>query len=254
MPQFLVAPDDVAHGGFSLKGPEAFHVVKVMRLGAGAELELFDGKGGRFLGVIDAVAADGTVTGKVSKTLAADAHSAAKVDLYLGLLKASHWDDALDKVVQLGVSAVIPLLTPRTVVLLHEVERAKSKQERWSRLVMAAAKQCGRADLPPVREPVQFRDAVRALKDKGLILVAFEGMKGSSAADSIGPALRSLKAAGGTPTVSVFIGPEGGFSDEEVELARAEGAIVFGLGPRILRAEAAAAAAVAAVQYELGGI
>lgn len=251
MPQFLVAPDDVAHGGFSLKGPEAFHVAKVMRLGAGAELDLFDGKGGRFVGVIDAVNADGSVVGKVIKTLKADDQKAVKVDLYLGLLKASHWDDALDKCVQLGVSSIVPLLTPRTVVLLHEVERAKSKAERWGRLVMAAAKQCGRADLPPVKEPVQFRDAVRALKDKGLILVAYEGMKGSGAAESIGPALRAAKAGS---TVSVFVGPEGGFSDEEVELARAEGAIVFGLGPRILRAEAAAAAAVSAVQYELGGI
>lgn len=253
MPQFLVAPEDVGHGAFALKGPEAFHVVKVMRLAIGAELELFDGKGGRFLGVIETIGADGSVAGKVTKTVKADdALVTVKLDVYLGLLKASHWDEALDQCVQLGVASVTPLLTPRTVVLLHEVERAKSKLERWSRLVMAAAKQCGRADLPPVREPVQFRDAIRALKDKGLVLVAWEGMKGSSAAESIGPALRALKATGGS--VSLFIGPEGGFSDEEVELARAEGAVVFGLGPRTLRAETAAAAAAAVVQYELGAV
>ncbi len=253
MPQFLVAPEDVAHGGFSLKGPEAFHVAKVMRLGAGAELDLFDGKGGRFVGVIDAVNADGSVTGKVIRTVKADAAAVKiRLDLYLGLLKASHWDDALDKCVQLGVSSITPLLTPRTVVLLHEVERAKTKAERWSRLVMAAAKQCGRADLPPVKDPVQFRDAVRSLKGKGLILLAYEGMKGSGAAESIAPSLRAMKSTGGS--VSIFFGPVGGFSDEEVELARAEGAAVFGLGPRVLRAEAAAAAALAAVQYELGGI
>ncbi len=253
MPQFLVAPEDVGHGAFALRGPEAFHVVKVMRLAAGAELDLFDGKGGRFVGVIEAIGADGSVTGKVTKTVKADdAQTAVKLDLYLGLLKSSHWDDALDKCVQLGVSSITPLLTPRTVVLLHEVDRVKSKAERWSRLVMAAAKQCGRADLPPVKEPVQFRDAIRALKDKGLILLAFEGMKGSGAAESIAPALRTLKSKGGS--VSVFVGPEGGFSDEEVELARAEGAIVFGMGPRVLRAETAAIAAAALVQYELGGV
>ena len=172
MPQFLVAPEDVGHGAFALKGPEAFHVVKVMRLAIGAELELFDGKGGRFLGVIGAIGADGSVTGKVSKTIVADdARVPAKLDLYLGLLKASHWDEALDQCVQLGVSAIVPMLTPRTVVLLHEVDRVKSKQERWSRIVMAAAKQCGRADLPPVREAVQFRDAIRALKDRGLVQI-----------------------------------------------------------------------------------
>ena len=166
MPQFLVAPEDVSQNTFRLAGPEAFHVSKVMRLAAGAELDLFDGKGGRFKGVIEAVHADGSVTGKVTETLKADASRApVALNLYLGLLKASHWDYALEKGTELGVSAFIPLLTPRTVVLLHEIERTKAKAERWSRLIMAAAKQCGRADLPPVRDAVQFRDAIRAVKD-----------------------------------------------------------------------------------------
>lgn len=257
MPQFLVAPEDVNHGGFALKGPEAFHVSKVMRLAAGAELDLFDGKGGRFKGVIEAVHADGTVTGKVTETLKADDRRApVALNLYLGLLKASHWDYALEKGTELGVSAFIPLLTPRTVVLLHEIERTKAKAERWSRLIMAASKQCGRADLPPVRDAVQFRDAIRALKDKGIVLLAWEGMKGSVASQTLGPALRAADAKRGAEPleVSLFVGPEGGFSDEEVELAEAEGAILFGMGPRVLRAETAAIAAAALVQYELGGV
>ena len=257
MPQFLVAPEDVGQGGFALKGPEAFHVAKVMRLGAGAVLDLFDGKGGRFKGVIDAVHADGSVTGKVTETIKADdLRAPVALNLYLGLLKASHWDYALEKGTELGVSSFIPLLTPRTVVLLHEIERTKAKAERWSRLIMAASKQCGRADLPPVRDAVQFRDAIRALKDKGIILLAWEGMKGSVASQTLGPALRAADAKRGKNSleVSLFIGPEGGFSDEEVEMAEAEGAVVFGLGPRVLRAETAAIAAAALVQYELGGV
>lgn len=257
MPQFLVAPEDVGQGGFALKGPEAFHVAKVMRLGAGAVLDLFDGKGGRFKGVIEAVHADGSVTGKVTETVKADDQRApVQLNLYLGLLKASHWDYALEKGTELGVSAFVPLLTPRTVVLLHEVERTKAKAERWSRLIMAAAKQCGRADLPPVRDAVQFRDAIRALKDKGVVLLAWEGMKSSVASQTLGPALRAADAKRGKDTleVSLFVGPEGGFSDEEVELAEAEGAVLFGMGPRVLRAETAAIAAAALVQYELGGV
>jgi len=257
MPQFLVAPEDVGHGTFALKGPEAFHVSKVMRLGAGAELELFDGKGGRFKGVIDAVHGDGSVTGKVTETIKADdTRAPVALNLYLGLLKASHWDYALEKGTELGVSSFIPLLTPRTVVLLHEIERTKAKAERWSRLIMAASKQCGRADLPPVRDAVQFRDAIRARKEHGLALVAWEGMKGSVASQTLGPALRAADGKRGKHTleVSLFVGPEGGFSDEEIEMAEAEGAVVFGMGPRILRAETAAIAAAALVQYELGGV
>ena len=257
MPQFLVAPEDVGRSEFSLRGPEAFHVVKVMRLGAGSELDLFDGKGGRFKGVIQSVRPDGSVTGKVTQTLKADDQRApVSLNLYLGLLKASHWDYALEKGTELGVTSFIPLLTPRTVVLLHEVERTKAKAERWSRLIMAAAKQCGRGDLPPVKEAVQFRDAIRALKDKGLVLLAWEGMKGSLASQTLGPAVRAAHVKRGTDMleVSLFIGPEGGFSEEEVELAEAEGAVVFGLGPRVLRAETAALAAVTLLQYELGGV
>lgn len=257
MPQFLVAPEDVSLSKFRLAGPEAFHVSKVMRLAAGAELELFDGKGGRFKGVIEAVHSDGSVTGKVTATLKADDKRApVALNLYLGLLKASHWDYALEKGTELGVSAFVPLLTPRTVVLLHEIERTKAKAERWSRLIMAASKQCGRADLPPVRDAVQFRDAIRAVKDKGITLVAWEGMKGSIASQTLGPALRAADAKRGTEPleVSLFVGPEGGFSDEEIELAEAEGAVLFGMGPRVLRAETAAIAAAALVQYELGGV
>jgi 16S rRNA (uracil1498-N3)-methyltransferase len=257
MPQFLVAPEDVRRNAFRLDGPEAFHVVKVLRFGVGAELTLFDGKGGRFTGVIEDVHEDGSVTGKVTAVIKNDDERAlARVNLYQGLVKASHWDYVLEKGTELGVAAFIPVLTPRTVVLLHEADRVKTKAERWSRIVMAAAKQCGRADLPVVREPVQYRDAIRACKDKGLILLAWEGLKGSVAGDVLRPALREAEKGRGAEPIDVhlFIGPEGGFSEEEVELAEAEGAVVFGLGPRILRAETAAAAAVTIVQYELGGL
>jgi 16S rRNA (uracil1498-N3)-methyltransferase len=178
------------------------------------------------------------------------------VTLYQGLLKASHWDYVLEKGTELGVAAFVPVLTPRTVVLLHEADRVRAKAERWARIVMAAAKQCGRSDLPAVREPAQFRDAIRACKDKGLVLLAWEGLKGSVAADTLRPVLREADQKRGKEPIEVhlFIGPEGGFSEEEIEIAEAEGALVFGMGPRILRAETAAAAAVTLVQYELGGL
>src|SRR5579885_2305396 len=110
MPQFFVAPEDVRNQSFRLTGPEAFHVTKVLRYGKGAEIELFDGKGGRFSGVIEDVAPDGTVSGKVTATLKADAaRPAPRVHLYLGLLKASHWDYALEKATELGAATIVPI-------------------------------------------------------------------------------------------------------------------------------------------------
>lgn len=257
MPQFFVAPEDIQKKSFRLTGPEAFHVVKVLRYAKGQSLVLFDGMGGRFEGVIDAVNEDGTVTGQLTATLQADdARKPVRLHLYLGLLKASHWDYALEKGTELGVASFVPVLTPRTVVLLHEVDRVKSKHERWTRLVMAAAKQSGRADLPIVRDPVQFRDAIRACKDKGLTLMAWEGMKGSVASETLRLALRDADQKRGAEPLDVhlFIGPEGGFSEQEVEMAEAEDAVVFGMGPRVLRAETAAVAAVTLIQYEFGGL
>jgi len=257
MPQFFVAPEDIQKKSFRLTGPEAFHVTKVLRYASGQALELFDGKGGRFEGVIERIEADGTVSGRLTATIKKDdARATARVHLYLGLLKASHWDYALEKGTELGAASFTPLLTPRTVVLLGEVERAKTKAERWARVVMAAAKQCGRAELPPVREPKAFRDAIRACKDQGLVLLAWEGMKGAVASASLRSALADADKKRGAAALDVhlFVGPEGGFSEEEVELAEAEGAILFGLGPRVLRAETAAAAALTVVQYELGAL
>jgi 16S rRNA (uracil1498-N3)-methyltransferase len=101
---------------------------------------------------------------------------------------------------------------------------------------------------------MEFRDAIRACAERpgALTALAWEGLCGSAAHESLSAALRA--SVGAQPVVNLFIGPEGGFSDEEVELARTLGAVVFGLGPRILRAETAALAALAAVQYELGGL
>lgn len=256
MPQFFVAPEDIQKKAFRLTGPEAFHVTKVLRYAVGQSLALFDGQGGRFEGVIERLEADGTVSGKLTATLKADdQRKPVQLHLYLGLLKASHWDYALEKATELGVASIIPLLTPRTVVLLHEVQRMQTKADRWARVVMAAAKQCGRAELPPVREAAQFRDAIRGCKG-GLILLAWEGMKGSVAAENLRLALREADQKRGAESLDVhlFIGPEGGFSEEEIELAESFEAVVFGMGPRVLRAETAAAAAVTLVQYEFGSL
>ena len=254
MPQFFLPLDTPPEPkDFHLKGPEAFHLVKVMRAQPGQTVSLFDGKGGRYEGVIEAIHEDGSVSGKITSSAAQVQRAAVPVHLYQGLLKASHWDFVLEKGTELGAGSFTPLLSPRTVVLLRE-ERAKAKQERWERVIMAAAKQCQRGELPQLRQAVEYRDAIRACAGRAdeVTALAWEGLCGSGARDSLGSVVREAAAAGRVKAVNLFIGPEGGFSDEEVELARATGAIVFGLGPRILRAETAALAALAVAHYELG--
>lgn len=141
-------------------------------------------------------------------------------------------------------------MTPRTVVQLREL--TAGKRERWGKILQAAAKQCRRADLPELREPQHFRDAIVAAAKEGVSLVAWEKHAGASTYAGLRETLREARAKSpGGLTVNVFIGPEGGFSDEEVELAECEGAALFSLGPTTLRAETAAVAACTIALYEL---
>jgi 16S rRNA (uracil1498-N3)-methyltransferase len=267
MPQFFLPPQALKEKTFRLTGPEAYHITKVLRYQPGQTLVLFDGKGGRFEAVIQAIERDGSVCGSLTGTLhGTEDRKPVEIHLFQGLIKSSHWDWVLEKGTELGVSSFIPVTTPRTVVLLHEAERVKAKAERWGRVVMAAAKQCGRADLPAVKEPIQFRDAIKAANKnpedgptegpRALTLLAWEGLNGATACETIRLSLREADQGRGLEkmAVNLFIGPEGGFTEEEVELAESLGTTIFGLGPRTLRAETAALAAVALVQYEFGSL
>ena len=192
---------------------------------------------------------DGSVSGR-SRRIRGALPKLPAAHLYQGLLKSSHWDFAPRK--------------PRMGAFYHAAADAADRgllrewlnqQERWSRVIMAAAKQCQRGQLPELRQPIEFRDAIRACADakNAVTVVAWEGLCGSGAREPLGAALAACREQPDM-AINLFIGPEGGFSDEEIELARAIGAVVFGMGPRILRAETAASAALAIVQYELGGV
>lgn len=259
MPQFFLAPGALAGEAFRLAGPEAFHISRVLRLREGEILVLFDGRGARFEGVIDKIHPDGAVSGRIRAKLDECYRPPARLRLYQGLLKAGPWDLLLQKATELGVSAVVPVLTPYTVVLLRAQEQVRAKRERWSRVVLAAAKQCGRPDLPEIGQPRPYREALTACRAQGpsLTLLAWEGLAGARALESLRPSLREALEKGepgAELTVNLFIGPEGGFTEEEVELAQSLGVHVFGLGPRTLRAETAALAVCALLQYELGAL
>ena len=251
MPQFLIKPEDISGDRFSLAGPEAFHVTRVLRRKVGDAVELFDGRGGRFSGVIRSIGPDGTVDGDITAREHAPRRAfPVQLNLYLSLLKASHWEWAIEKASELGVSSIIPTVTPRTVVQLREL--TASKQERWNKILQAASKQSRRAELPELRQPQHFRDAIVESAKDGVSLVAWEKHAGASTYAGLREVLREAR--GKSPaglTVNVFIGPEGGFSDEEIELAECEGAALFSLGPNTLRAETAAVAACTVVLYEL---
>lgn len=255
MPQFYLPAEAKTGEEFSLKGPEAFHISKVLRCREGESLELFDGRGGRYKGTIVRIG-KGVVEGRITETLAAPrAGARVRLNLYQALLKGQRWEWLLEKAVELGVSCFVPMMTQHAVVILKEDDRVSSKMEHWRKVIMAAAKQSGRADLPVIRPPVHLRDALAEAEKTGPIFFAWEKMAGSVARETLRDALEYPSGPERGPvTVNLFIGSEGGFADEEVELAEIHGAKLFGLGPRVLRGETAALAAASILLYELGAI
>ena len=251
MPQFLLELGDVTEDKFVLRGPEAFHITRVLRNKAGEEIELFDGRGRRYRGVIRSIGEDGSVSGDIIEKLEVNRRPfPVTVNLYLGLLKASHWEWALEKGTEIGINTFTPVITPRTVVQLRENSTQK-KKERWEKIVQAAAKQSRRDDLPIINEPKHYRDAMVEASQNGLTLVGWE-KHGSTTYAGLRDVIADARRKNKKLNVNIFIGPEGGFSDEEIELAETDGAALFSLGPNILRAETAAVTSAAIVFYELG--
>lgn len=260
MPQFFLSPEAVKEKVFQLSGPEAFHITKVLRYREGQELVFFDGQGGRYEAVIDKVMPDGSLTGRVLKTLhEKEGRPMVRLNLHQGLLKAAAWEWVIQKSTELGVVSLVPIKTPRTVVLMRE-SFGGAKLERWKKIILSACKQSNAARLPELREPQEFRDAIRncvsTSDGNSLTLLAWEGLSQATAGETLKAALKdaAAKSSSGGLTVNLFIGPEGGFSEEEVELAESLGVCVFGLGAQTLRAETAALTACALVLYELGAI
>ena len=217
---------------------QAHHVARVLRLAAGDALTLFNGDGAEYDAVI-AAAGKNAVSVKVGERRACGRESRLEIVLGQALSSGERMDYTVQKAVELGVAAIHPLAAARSVVRL-DAQRAAKRIEHWKSVAIAACEQCGRNRVPPVA-PVAT-------------LGAWLAQDGASRAGSLrlllSPGaearLRDLPAPGGA--VVLLAGPEGGFTKDEDALARAGGYTPVRLGPRVLRTETAAVAALAAMQ------
>lgn len=228
---------------FQVEGEEAHHALRVMRLRAGDQCEVFDGEGN------SAVA---TVLGGSGSTLMLGETEplpplppVAGITLALAIPKGSNMELIVQKAVEMGVSRIIPLISERTIVRLDAKEAAK-KTEKWRRTVLEACKQCGVNTLPVVEEPQPFplflkRADLPELKVHGAI---------SPTALPLREVLESARARGQHDCL-ILIGPEGDFSPAEYAAAEAAAFTPTSFGPIILRVETAVFLAVAAARYAL---
>lgn len=242
MPHFLVPPANVVDGRFHLEPAESRHLAVVLRKKAGDEVRLFDGVSRSFRARLDAVAPErvaGTVLAEESRP-----RLPYRLRLFQGLPKGDKMELILEKMTELGAAEIVPVETERCVARVP-ADRVAGKLARWGKIVLAAAKQCGRADLPTVSAPLSF-DAALALCAPGeTTLLPWEAEEKTTLREV-------LERTDAAARINLFIGPEGGFSPGEVEKARAKGAVPVTLGPLILRAETAGFAAAAGILCLLG--
>ena len=236
----------LAAGRLAVGGADYRYLARVLRLGPGAELTLFDGRGQEARArIADIDGSRGELVLEAEPPEARQATAAIAITLLVALLKAEKMDLVVQKATELGVARIVPVRAARSVVRL-DAARATSRVARWRKIAREAARQCGRVGLPEVEEPRDLRDALVEAPEDAWKAIFFEGARASS--------LRAALPAKPAKAVVLAIGPEGGFEEAEVELAREAGFDVVGLGPRILRAETAALAALAAVGYALGDL
>ncbi|HEY6844158.1 MAG TPA: RsmE family RNA methyltransferase [Thermoanaerobaculia bacterium] len=193
------------------------HHARVVRVREGEEVEVFDSRGKNFRGRYSENGIE-----IVEETANREPQTA--IALAMSIISLDKFEFVLQKATELGVQAFIPLITDRMEL---RIERIRGKEERWRKIVLEAVKQSGRSKIPPIEAPLRFDDAIARHGSK----IVFDADAPPSTTDNRRP-------------TTFFIGPEGGFSDREIDLARQHGACFERLGPRRLRAETAAITAL----------
>lgn len=240
LPRFYAPDLDAELASVLLPPEEARHLTRVLRLGAGAEVAIFDGRGAEFRAVVEAAVRD-TATVRLLERLPSPPAPAVRVVLVQAVLKGDAMDAAVRDAAMMGADTIQPVLTDHTDVKPSFARRPETL-DRWRRVALASVKQCRRTTLPVISD-VQDVDRWMAASAEGLRLIFVEPFAGVA-----GRSLRSLLSEPMPATVVVLLGPEGGWSAPETEAARAAGYIAVSLGPLTLRADSMPVAALAALQ------
>lgn len=258
MRRFFVQEIEAKDGLCTIRGSEARHMTRVLRMGRGDRFILMDGKGARFLAVIES-AGRREVLVTLEEPLPQPLPSPVEITLCQALLKSRAMDYVMEKTSELGLHRILPFSSERTVVRLNE-ERFANKKQHWHELARSVAKQSNRKVPVEIGTLSSFEELVESCRvEYALKVILWE----EETATDLKGVLRRSPPFTPTPVSSTgvgvmkfigVVGPEGGFSEEEVRAAEKAGFVSVSLGQRVLRAETAAVAIVAIVQYEWGDL
>lgn len=234
-PRFHTRQLDVAGSRAALDADEAGHLTRVLRLGPGADVDVFDGSGAVWRARVDEVQRD-RVTLQLLEPAAVAAEPAVRVTLVVAVLKGDKMDDVVRDAAMMGVAAIQPVVTKRTEMARGALVRSR-RRERWERVAVSSVKQCGRGMVPGVLEPVVLAAwQASAHAEPAFVLVEPFFAEG-----------RRFSAIERAPSATLIVGPEGGWTAEELDGLERAGVTTVSLGPRTLRADAVPVAALAAL-------
>ncbi|MBG86936.1 MAG: hypothetical protein CMO80_08560 [Verrucomicrobiales bacterium] len=240
MHRFFVPRAEIEEGEFALPAGEARHFSRVLRGRADVEITLLDGEGGRYLAKVESVSKQETIVGVLHREHVDQ--PLPRIKLYQCISKQKSMDWLIEKCTEIGVAHIVPIISTNAVAVPAE-DKASAKAGKWRTLAVSALKQSGVTWLPRIDEPVSFSSAVSTLN--GLCLVAALG----NDVPPIKSVLRGLDDSE-SDEISIWIGPEGDFTPDELAILRDAGARCVSLGDSVLRTETAAFMTVGLVRYE----
>lgn len=244
MSRFFVEPDQISHDSFiTITGSDVKHMRDVLRMARGDTFVACDSTGTEYSCELEAFL-DGNAIGHVLARRAGETEPLVPVTLLQGIPKGDKMELIIQKNIELGVNRIIPVMMERSVVRFKDDKDKDKKTERWNRIAMEAAKQCGRLKIPQVLRPISLKEALRQLEPGDLKIVPYENEQELR--------LKAVLQSSRIASISFLIGPEGGIAEAELELLKEADFTSVSLGKRILRTETAGFAVMSAIRYELG--
>ena len=243
MYHFFVPAENISEKQVVVTGGDVNHIKNVLRMKPGEKFVANDGNGASYCCSIREFSGD-CVIADIEKGQLKNTELPVRLVLFQGLPKADKMELIIQKAVELGAAEIVPVEMARCVVRLDE-KKKKNKIARWQSIAESAAKQSGRTVIPEVKNVMTFGEALKYSESLDMLLVPYE------CADSVKILRNKIDELKGGMSAGIFIGPEGGYEEKEIEKAKEHGGEIVSLGKRILRTETAAIAALSICMFNI---
>lgn len=229
---FYTEKENIIGNQVHMTGTDVNHIKNVLRMEQGEEITVCDGEGIFHTCVIKELLKD-QIEAEIIESKEAETELKVRITLFQGLPKKDKMELIIQKAVELGVHEIVPVSTRFCVAKIEDAKKEKKKLERWQEIARAAAKQSGRGIIPQIKPVMNYKEALKAASEMDESVIPYEKAEGMKAASE------EVEKMAKCQSVGIFIGPEGGFAEEEIESAKEAGIVPISLGKRILRTETA---------------